>query len=1045
MSRASVSLPDLLQALPADARDTIFGTTTFSARGLARCRLACKELRDLCDGAVSEARLRISASTVAEWGPGQRSVLARFPSCTRLHLHIACDAANKLAGLALIGASPTCKQRITKVTLTSSLDYSDRLRPAQVRVDVESAISALARHLPSLQDLQLDCPDVLPAASSSYVARQVRIFAAIGRSLPRLRRLALPLIDVGDLTGIAALGAGCPRLQELTILGSANKIGRNGGINWEEYPLRLKPGSVEGLSRLGALQQLTLTCCDWVDEDTTLATLPRLLGSQRPPALRGLQFVSPTGRNEPLFTFEFGEGLAGPKPARQRRQAAGAAAAAAAGPAAGSAASTAAGRAAAGAAAAAAAGTGGRGGRGDDSDSRRGWGIVRVAMGEPVSDRPMLSFLYHLARVLVEAADSIAQRTIPHVLVPELVLTDTDLSDVAAFSPALRALRARCGWLEVQDLPMVEVGSDWPGDPEVAVAVAAVLGMPACTELRHGRLWFGGGEAAGSAAAAAGSGGSDGSDDDASPGVDAGTVAVGCAHEEGLRQHPRAHEAELGAEPDLDLDLLTATPAQVLHAALDRMWAEAVRLGPPQTADEPPPPPPSPRQQQVFKLQPHSPGAAGSGGSGSGSRSGDAAGGGAPAAEQVAAGAAAGSNWIMVRVRGGCSLPPAPRHERGSWDSKPWDDWLDAALRAIFAAYRQQEPSQQQPDGSQQPAGGGVEVGTGADPANAHGGALPGGAAGVAAVPVLLPDAAAAAAAGCGGGLAQAARECVEPDYQAHACAPAAGALLLTCRNSAAAARLVAALRAAAAAAAARPGDPAAPVAPVCKVDGASGSLAAGPAAPAAAAGLEVAVLAGPVVTEPQPMFVPDVSESFSHAVLQVLKELWAHRGTAGRGAAGGSSDDAASGSNDAAAAAAGQARTPEQQQGDEQRELVAFSQLLELDAYVEELWGAATWPCAEAAPGAGDGATAADKAAAADAGGSGSGAGEVAASSGEDDEEDEDDDEGGDEAERQHGAHGNAAGRESSPYWHTDEGWDEDEEWSDDGDGYLTALYYGG
>lgn len=695
---AAVSLPDLLWALPADARELVIGTT-FSASSLTtRCRLACKELRDLSSQAVTDVRLRLSASTFAEWQPGQRSVLTRFPACTHLSLHVdgRGDAPRDLPGLALIGLSAASRQRISHVTLTAAY------------VDVERAIDVLARHLPNLQDLQLHCRDVVmhAAASSSPIPRQIRIFSTIAKSLPRLQHLTLPLRWPGDLTGVAALGAGCPQLRELVILAASKAPSyRGAGNKAEGERLCLRSGSVAALRQLRGLQQLTLSCCDWADSD--LKRLPRLMGAQRPPGLRILRFQGPGwyADERAFLVVEFGEGRAPT-------------------------------------AAADAAGAGGGAG-----ETERGWGIARVTVDVAPCGLTVMQGLQLVAYMVLAAADSLRQRTIPQLVIQELPLLegfegewDSDAEEgrrgdaeeewPGGISP-LRSLLPRCGRVELQLLPMVVEGCPWLGDPAAAVAAARYLALPACVGLQHGYMelqWGRRGREVREPAAAGESG---------DVGGGGGAAAAGARPEPAAavgQRRQQAGRAQRGQRrvPRPQLHLHSATHGQVLDEVVARLWAKAEALR--RTGG----------QQEAGRLGngaaagllEAAAGAAGGSSGGSGSSSRGASGGG-----RSSAGAALGSRVVLVCGRG---LPMPDLHNVDPDDLSWWDPWVVAALTTCFALPQHMTA--------------GLE--------------------GAAAASERL----------------RAARSCLEYCGM-HVYAPTAGALLLTCGSSPAAARLVALLR----------------------------------------------------------------------------------------------------------------------------------------------------------------------------------------------------------------------------------------------------------
>ncbi|KAG2424084.1 hypothetical protein HXX76_014760 [Chlamydomonas incerta] len=181
MSEAyGISLPELLRILPPDALQKVQEVLgdSFSDAMAAR-RAACRELRQLCDDAVSHVVFDAQDPALGAFGA---ALAGLFPNCTRLTLRNV--ETERCVSAALDGLPAAVRERLSGITITSShecwLDYA-------AVVDLRDAAATSAR---------------LP-----------RLLATISAAWPRLQTLSLPRVCHLDLA--AAVGALAARLTRV--------------------------------------------------------------------------------------------------------------------------------------------------------------------------------------------------------------------------------------------------------------------------------------------------------------------------------------------------------------------------------------------------------------------------------------------------------------------------------------------------------------------------------------------------------------------------------------------------------------------------------------------------------------------------------------------------------------------------------------------------------------------------------------------------------------------------------------------------------------
>ncbi|KAG2449353.1 hypothetical protein HYH02_005508 [Chlamydomonas schloesseri] len=455
----SVTLLDVLRALPVDARAAIFGEE--SSRLFAGCRLACHELQQQHDSTITHVRLQRRCALGRGPGRGESHLpLSKFSRCSRLSVTASDGAPADPLFAILEGTTPAARQRITHLTLTRGpYDWKGYDR----RLVVESA----AAQLPALEVLELwggeDRTRLSLDMVSSGQHRHPRhgvcsmMAALLPTSFVCLRVLALDLVTAADLFSVGALAA-LPHLRELSLSNlslpdfitdssyssnsSRQAAGQQGGGSSSDRP---PPAALQGLSQLRHLQRLLLRAARELRDLDGQHLLISLLGCCRPPSLDTLTLVD-LYDDATEVRVELGGGCAmltgrvdGPG--------------------------------------AAAAGMG------------RGIGSVHAKMQE---DRHFASRRAAvLAPALLAAADSLQQR-----LIPELVLsgerwqvTPAMCTPEALSRDPLPRLLARCECVDVEWLPDIPRSRDpahSTAPKEVSLSLMRMLGLPRYLELEHG-------------------------------------------------------------------------------------------------------------------------------------------------------------------------------------------------------------------------------------------------------------------------------------------------------------------------------------------------------------------------------------------------------------------------------------------------------------------------------------------------------------------------------------------------------------------------------
>ncbi|KAG2436420.1 hypothetical protein HXX76_006724 [Chlamydomonas incerta] len=301
-------LPELLRVLPPDARQKVLGDS-FS-RDMAACRRACRELRQLCDDAVSHVTLEVC-------GPASGALsaaLARlFHNFTRLALHKV--ETERCVAAALEGLPAAVRQRLSGITVTPTHEWG--------QLDYAAILDVLATgplRLPALLQLKfVHSTDVMiwlnlgmgDVAAAAAAARLPRLLAAIGAAWPRLQALSLPRLDRFDLAAaVGALAAGLPHLRELT-------------LTLRSKVTSLTEAALQSLGRLSCLEALSLSCLSLPRAlfkpsggggGSDPALLQRLMARAGLPRLRRLR-LSAGGLSDVELELDYGPGLgaAGPE------------------------------------------------------------------------------------------------------------------------------------------------------------------------------------------------------------------------------------------------------------------------------------------------------------------------------------------------------------------------------------------------------------------------------------------------------------------------------------------------------------------------------------------------------------------------------------------------------------------------------------------------------------------------------------------------------------------------------------------------------------
>ncbi|KAG2443652.1 hypothetical protein HXX76_002001 [Chlamydomonas incerta] len=381
--------------------------------------------------------------------------------------------------------------------------------------DVARVVEALAVRLPALEELVLQGRSDDNDDTAGAQARTQLTLCTIVEFFPRLRRLELPL---PRNTAPARLGtlAACAQLRELSVWTA-------GG----DEPCGLTQAALEGLAQLQQLERLTLGSFRFRLRAGDEHLLTQLLTTHRPPNLLNLKLLGDDGS---LLEVDFERAAgAGAQPAGRR-------------------------------------------------------GMRYVALGYP-SDYPSgypsgpteMQCTGQLARAVLAAADQLRQPTVPELAVGRLWLTEGQLPQCVQPGEPLPRLVARCGRVLLGKL----VGwRSWPIASAPLLAVVRLMGLPCSLELVHG--WW---ERHAQAHQLTSRGAAVGAAESA--GAPAGGPAPPPAPVERRQtrqlalpqqQQQGAQHQQQGVGPQ-QLQLDTATPEQVLLAAVDQLAAEAAQAG----------------------------------------------------------------------------------------------------------------------------------------------------------------------------------------------------------------------------------------------------------------------------------------------------------------------------------------------------------------------------------------------------------------------------------------------------------------------------------
>ncbi|KAG2423775.1 hypothetical protein HXX76_015051 [Chlamydomonas incerta] len=271
------TLPELLRVLPPDARQKVLGDS-FSS-DMAACRAACRELRQLCDDAVSLIAFDVRAPARGALGAARGAQLFPF---TRLAL----QNVMRTSCVADAGLPAAVRQRLSGITITPS----DELWP----LDYAAIVDALANgplRLPALQHLafqnSLAVNFAAPAPARCSCCSQSRPPGRACRRcrcrgwiawIWRRRRAGWPLTHrsvvaplssaaalqaLGRLSGLEALSFSCltlPRAPFRTAAGGSDGDGSGGG-GGSDPALLQRLMARDGLPRLRRLRLST----GWAD------------------------------------------------------------------------------------------------------------------------------------------------------------------------------------------------------------------------------------------------------------------------------------------------------------------------------------------------------------------------------------------------------------------------------------------------------------------------------------------------------------------------------------------------------------------------------------------------------------------------------------------------------------------------------------------------------------------------------------------------------------------------------------------------------------
>ncbi|KAG2423623.1 hypothetical protein HXX76_015141 [Chlamydomonas incerta] len=452
-----ISLPDLLSALPDDARAQILG------HGFSRTyrvvRVVCRALRELHDSSLAHVRLVLNNRNAAAWQQGRvRSPLLTWTGGRSLELFLQHGAREHLLSLAFAGATAAARQRITCLKFNSWDEY-----------DMARVVETLAGRLPALEELELRGSDVPPAAGAV------------------LRELILS-----------------PRQSR-------------------EQQVGLTPALLQGLAQLQQLERLMLGAFSLRAGDEQ--PLTQLLTTHRLPNLVNLELLR---GNESWLEVDFERAAgAGAQPAGRR-------------------------------------------------------GMRCVALDCYLSGECAMQCADQVARAVLAAADQLQQPTLPELAVRCLQLNE-EWRPPQYVQPGdpLPRLIARCGRVELDRLcGSQRVPRPWDAAP--MLAVVRLMGLPRTLQLDHGE-WEARAQAQELAARGAGAGAAE------PAGAPAGGPAAPALAEQRQAQQvmTRLQGQRQGAQPQQQqgarsqqLQLGTATPEQVLLAAMEELEAEAAQAGP---------------------------------------------------------------------------------------------------------------------------------------------------------------------------------------------------------------------------------------------------------------------------------------------------------------------------------------------------------------------------------------------------------------------------------------------------------------------------------